>query len=143
MSLIIRRAHPDDAPRLAVLARAHAAAVTPEYVASHPVFTASEGTRLIGFYALEDEGERWTLRHLWVAPEWTGRGRGRWMFTDAVRRVRRAHAAALRLVPERGAEAFFLKMGVATVEGGPALELDPATWEEPLADSVSGAAFAE
>lgn len=143
MSLIIRRAHPDDAPRMAALARAHAASVTPEYVASHPVFTASEGTRLVGFYALEDEGERWTLRHLWVAPEWTGRGRGRWMFTDAVRRVRRAHAAALRLVPERGAEAFFTKMGVAAVEGGAVLELDPATWEEPLADSVSDSAFAE
>ena len=143
MSLIIRRAHPDDAPRMAALARAHAAAVTPEYVAAHPVFTASEGTRLVGFYALEDEGERRTLRHLWVAPEWTGRGRGRWMFTDAVRRVRRAHAAALRLVPERGAEAFFLKMGVAAVGGGPVLELDPATWEEPLAESMSDSAFAE
>ncbi len=141
MSLIIRRAHPDDAVRLASLARAHAVSVTPEYVAAHPVFTATEGTRLVGFYALEDEGERWTLRHLWVAPEWTGRGRGRWMFTDAVRRVRREHAAALRLVPEPEAEAFFLKMGVAAVEGG--LELDPATWEEPLPDSVSDAAFAE
>ncbi|HLL83714.1 MAG TPA: GNAT family N-acetyltransferase [Longimicrobium sp.] len=141
MSLIIRRAHPDDAPRLAALARARAATVTAEYVTAHPVFTASEGTRLVGFYALEDEGERWTLRHLWVAPEWTGRGRGRWMFTDAVRRVRRAHGAALRLVPERGAEAFFLKMGAAAGEGG--VELDPASWEEPLPDSVSGAAFAE
>lgn len=143
MSLIIRRAHPDDAARLAALARAHAATVTPEYVTEHPVFTAWEGTRLVGFYALEDQGERWTLRHLWVAAEWTGRGRGRWMFTDAVRRVRRAHAAALRLVPEPGAEAFFLKMGAAAVEGGPVLELDPATWEEPLPDSVSDSGFAE
>jgi hypothetical protein len=57
--------------------------------------------------------------------------------------VRRAHAAGLRLVPEPGAEPFFLKMGVAEVEGGRVLELDPATWEEPLPDSVSDAAFAE
>lgn len=143
MSLIIRRAHPDDAPRLAGLARAHAATVTPEYLAAHPVFTASEGTRLVGFYALEEEGERWTLRHLWVAPEWAGRGRGRWMFTDAVRRARRARATSLRLVPEPGAEAFFLKMGIAAVAGGRLLELDPATWEEPLPESVSDAGFTE
>ncbi|HEX8361878.1 MAG TPA: GNAT family N-acetyltransferase [Longimicrobium sp.] len=143
MSLIIRRAAPSDAPRLASLARAHSATVTPEYVAAHPVYAATEGARLVGFYALEEEGDAWTLRHLWVAPEWTGRGRGRWMFTDAVRRVRRAHAATLRLVPESGAERFFLKMGLAPVDGERGLALDAATWEEPLPDSVSDAGSAE
>ena len=143
MSLIIRRAAPSDAPRLAALARAHAATVTPEYVAEHPVYAATEGARLVGFYALEDEGDAWTLRHLWVAPEWTGRGRGRWMFTDAVRRVRRAHSATLRLVPEAGAERFFLKMGLVPGEGERMLALDAATWEEPLPDSVSDAGSAE
>jgi len=141
VSLIIRRAAPSDAPRLAALARAQAATVTPEYVAAYPVYAATEGARLVGFYALEDEGDAWTLRHLWVAPEWTGRGRGRWMFTDAVRRVRRAHAATLRLVPEPGAERFFLKMGAVAAAG--ALELDAVTWQEPLQDSVSDAGSAE
>lgn len=141
MSLVIRRASPGDAPRLAELARAHAATLTAEYVTRYPVFVATEGSRLVGFYALEEEGELWTLRHLWVAPEWTGRGRGRWMFTDAVRRVRRSHAAALRLYPEPGSEPFFLRMGVAPVDD--ALELDPATWEEPLPESVSDAGFTE
>lgn len=142
MSLVIRRATPDDAPRLARLARAHAATLTPAYVTEHAVFSATEGSQLVGFYALEDEGERWTLRHLWVAPEWAGRGRGRWMFTDAVRRARRAHAASLRLVPEPGSEPFFLRMGVAPAGGG-ALELDAATWQEPLPESVSDAGSAE
>ena len=137
MSLIIRRAHPDDAPRLARLARAHADTVTREYVAGHLVFAAMEGARLVGFYAVEEDGPRWTLRHLWVAPEWARRGRGRWMFTDAARRARRAHAEVLRLVPEPDAEPFFLRMGCRTADG--ALELDPASWEEPLPESVSDA----
>ena len=135
MSLVIRRAQPGDAPLLAALARSHAATVTPEYVTRHLVFAATEGSRLVGFYSLEDEGERWVLRHLWVAQDWAGRGRGRWMFTDAVRRVRRAHAASLRLVPEPGSEPFFLRMGVLPTGG--ALEVNPATWEEPLPESVS------
>jgi GNAT superfamily N-acetyltransferase len=137
VSLIIRRAHPDDAPRLARLARAHADTVTPEYVAAHAVFAAMEGARLVGFYAVEEDGPSWTLRHLWVAEEWAGRGRGRWMFTDAARRARRAHAEVLRLTPEPGAEPFFLRMGLAPADG--ALELDPATWDEPLPESVSDA----
>ena len=142
MSLVIRRAHPDDAPGLAKLARAHAAAVTAGYVAKHAVFTATEGSRLVGFYALEDEGERCTLRHLWVAPGWTGRWRGRWMFADAVRRARRGHARSVRLVPEPGSEPFFLRMGAVQAEGG-ALEVEAATWAEPLPESVSDAGFTE
>jgi len=143
VSLIIRRATAEDVPRLAELARAQAATVTTSYVEEHPVYAATEGARLVGFYALEEGGEGWTLRHLWVAPEWTGRGRGRWMFTDAVRRVRRHHGGTLRLVPEPGAEPFFLRMGVAPVEGGPVLALDAQSWEEPLPDSVSDAGSAE
>ncbi len=142
MSLIIRRATADDVPHLAELARAHAATVTTDYVRSHPVYAASEGTRLVGFYALEEEeGEAWVLRHLWVAPEWAGRGRGRWMFTDAVRRVRRGQGRTLHLVPEPGAERFFLRMGL--VPAGGFLVLDAQRWEEPLPDSVSDAGSAE
>lgn len=140
MSLIIRRAVPDEAPALAALARSDGARVTAEYVAAHAVYAASEGTRLVGFYALE-EGERWTLRHLWVAPGWTGRGRGRWMFIDAVRRVRRHHGSALWLMPEPGSETFFLRMGVLPSDGG--LALDAATWREPLPESVSDAGSVE
>lgn len=141
MSLIIRRASPEEAPALAALTRSHAASVTPAYVADHTVYAACEGTRLVGFYALEEDGERWTLRHLWVAPGWTGRGRGRWMFIDAVRRVRRRQGSALWLNPEPGSEPFFLRMGVSPAAGG--LALDAATWQEPLPESVSDAGSAE
>jgi N-acetylglutamate synthase-like GNAT family acetyltransferase len=143
VSLVIRRAHPDDAPLLATLARAHAATITPEYVAEHAVFIALEGTRLVGFYALEEQGERCTLGHLRVAPEWTGRGRGRWMLADAVRRARRIHARTVRLTPEPGSEAFFLRMGLVPAADGAGLELDATTWAEPLPESVSDAGSAE
>ena len=142
MSLVIRRAHPDDAPRLAALARLDAERVTPGYVAEHSVYIATEGSQLVGFYALEEGEERWTLRHLRVAPEWTGRGRGRWMLADAVRRARRGHAASVLLVPEPGTEPLFLRMGLTPAAGG-GLELNPATWAEPLGESVSDAGSTE
>lgn len=130
MSLLIRPAHADDVPALARLA---GPAITAGYLAAHRAFTASEGSLLVGFYALEEDGDRWAMRHLCVAPEWRGRGRGRWLFTDAVRRIRQAGPATLLLGGE--SEAFFVRMGA--VRAGAALELDTLLWEEPLGESVS------
>jgi len=130
VSLLIRPAHADDVAALALLA---GPAITEGYVAAHRVFAASEGSLMIGFYALEKDGDRWAMRHLCVAPEWRGRGRGRWLFTDAVRRIRQTGPATLLLTGEP--EAFFVRMGA--VRAGSALELDTLLWEEPLGESVS------
>lgn len=129
MSLLIRPARADDVPALALLA---GPVITEGYVAAHSVFAGSEGPTVVGFYALRNDGGRWTMTHLCVAPESRGRGRGRWLFSDAVRRIRQTGPGTLRLAPEP----FFARMGA--VRAGAGLELDTAAWEEPLAESVSG-----
>ena len=138
MSLLIRPALADDVEALALLVGARAPAVTEGYVAAHPVFAGTEGERLVGFYALEEAGRWWTMPHLCVAPEWRGRGRGRWLFTDAVRRILSTGPATLHLVPEPESRGFFLRMSATAVEGG--LELRTSSGEEPLPDSVGEAA---
>ncbi|HEX5724290.1 MAG TPA: GNAT family N-acetyltransferase, partial [Longimicrobiaceae bacterium] len=113
MSLILRPARADDAPALTDIA--HAAkrhwgyprswieawrpvlTLTPEYLARHRVLVATEGPRVVGFYALEDEVQRWSLGHLWVAPERLRGGVGRFLFADAVRRVRELRPGVLRI----------------------------------------------
>ncbi|HYW06290.1 MAG TPA: GNAT family N-acetyltransferase [Longimicrobium sp.] len=128
MSFLIRPARADDVPALALLA---GPVITGGYLGAHSVFAGSEGSVVTGFYALEEDGGRWTMTHLCVAPEWRGRGRGRWLFSDAVRRIRQSGPATLRLAPD----AFFARMGGVRV--GAVLELDTAAWEEPMAESVS------
>jgi hypothetical protein len=70
-----------------------------------------------------------------------GQGIGRWMLSDAVRRVRALRPGPLRIASDPHAEGFYLKMGArrvgalpADVEGTkrelPLLELDTERWEE-------------
>src|SRR5688500_5782222 len=100
----IRRARPDEAAALTAIA--HAAkrhwgyperwialwredlTFTPAFVAAHPVYVAAgPGGEAVGCYALGREGPRATLEHLWVRPEWMGRGVGRSLLAHAARRA--------------------------------------------------------
>lgn len=159
MALIIRPAAPDDAlalTRLAHAAKRHwgypeawvaawrdALTLTPAYLAKHRVCAGRVGDELAAFYALEDEDGAWNLGHFWVEPRWMGRGIGRWMFYDCMRRLRDLRPGVLRIASDPHAEGFYLKMGCRRVGAVPAdvggtprqlplLEADPATWEEPL-----------
>lgn len=148
MSLLIRPAEPEEAAGLRALVRAapgvELPAVDAAYVETRAVFSAWEGTRLAGFFALEERAGDWWLAHLWVAEEQRGRGRGRWLFTDAVRRARRLGADSLRLTPDPAAYPFFQRLGAMPAPDGRAeLEVDVISWLEPLPESVSELGSAE
>jgi len=146
MALLIRPALPEHADQLQALVRpipgAQLPPVSPDYVAAHTVCEAREGSRLDGFYALESGPGGWRLAHLWVSERFAGRGRGRWMLTDAVRRARRLGADVLRFTPAPEARPFFRRMGATEAEGGE-MAIAVETWLEPLPDSVSELGFAE
>ena len=157
MSLIIRPADPGEAhalTALAHLAKGHwgypeswmrawrdQLTLTPEYLLRHRAYAGLVGPRLAALYALEDEGDAWSLGHFWVDPRWMGQGIGRWMLSDAVRRVRALRPGPLRIASDPHAEGFYLKMGARRVGAVPAdvdgtkrelplLELDTGRWEE-------------
>src|SRR5262245_28743068 len=104
MRLEIRRAAPEDADRLSAIARAAKAhwgypsawlaawepilLITPEYLQRHLVFVGAHGPELVGFYALEQRQERWSLEHMWVEPGRHRRGAGRRLFAHALDTVR-------------------------------------------------------
>src|SRR5688500_16430395 len=92
MSVAMRPATPDDAAVLTEIAHAAkrhwgyperwvqlwraALTITPDFIRRHPVYLAAAGGTPVGFYALI-HGRGCTLEHLWVLPEWMGRGIGR------------------------------------------------------------------
>ena len=127
MQLEIRRAMPEDADRLSAIARAAKAhwgyptawlnawepilRITPEYLRHQLVFAAARGPELIGFYALEQRGERWSLEHLWVEPGRHGHGAGRRLFAHALERVREIRPGLLVIEADPFAAGFYTRMG--------------------------------
>lgn len=133
MSTIIRRARADEAAVLTAVAHAakrhwgypeawiarwkDALTVTPAYVGDHSVFVAAEAEsdRPRGFYALSMEGSTAVLDHLWIEPEWIGRGVGRKLFSHAVQTARVEGAARLEIDSDPHAEAFYRRMGAIRI----------------------------
>ena len=90
--------------------------ITPDYVRAHVVSCAEDETgQVVGFYALERDGGRCRLEHLWLDPSLIGGGLGRRLFDHAVRAARALRAAELLIEAEPNAEGFYLHMGAVRV----------------------------
>jgi GNAT superfamily N-acetyltransferase len=87
--------------------------LTPDYVAVNPTYVAVDAGEPVGFYALirSTAGARAQLDHLWITPEWIGRGLGRELFEHAVSTARSLGATVLDIEAEPFAEPFYRHMG--------------------------------
>jgi GNAT superfamily N-acetyltransferase len=114
---------------------------SPEYVAGNPTYVAVEEGSPVGFYALvlSQDGPRAQLDHLWITPEWIGRGLGRALFQHAVATARALGATVIDIEAEPYAEPFYRHMGArrtgertGQIEDQPRvlplMELDLGTW---------------
>jgi GNAT superfamily N-acetyltransferase len=87
---------------------------TADYLAANPTYVAVEAGNPIGFYVLiltPEEQPRVQLDHLWIAPEWIGRGLGRVLFEHAVATARSLGATVMDIEAEPYAEPFYRHMG--------------------------------
>jgi GNAT superfamily N-acetyltransferase len=86
---------------------------TAEYVAVNPTYVAIEAGEPVGFYALvrSTAEPRTQLDHLWITPEWIGRGLGRTLFEHAVATSRSLGATVVDIEAEPFAEPFYRHMG--------------------------------
>jgi GNAT superfamily N-acetyltransferase len=90
--------------------------ITPEYVAANVVMCAEEPPGpVLGFYALERDGECLRLEHVWIAPSQIGHGLGRQLFEHAVGTARALGAAEFLIEADPNAEAFYLHMGARRI----------------------------
>ena len=125
--LEIRRASPEDAARLTVIARAAKAhwgypaawlttwepalTITPDYARTAILFVGVREGEPIGFYALEPRGDRWSLEHMWVEPGRHGLGAGRSLFAHALGTVRTLRPGVLVIESDPFAAGFYARMG--------------------------------
>ena len=127
----IRRSTPDEAGVLSDLAQASKRywgypesyiglwkrnlTFTPEYIEKNAVYTAVYEGAVVGVFALTCGRPECELAHLWVAPDWIGRGLGRRLFDEALRVARTTGARTMRIVSDPNAEGFFRRMGARHV----------------------------
>lgn len=127
MSIQIEAARPEDAARLSEIAFAakrhwgypdrwmeiwrDELTITPEFVESHETFSAVMDGQVAGFYALGQKNGKLDLLHLWILPEWIGRGIGRFLFQHALEGAKAMGFRELEIESDPNAEGFYLRMG--------------------------------
>lgn len=89
--------------------------VTPEFIERNEVYAAIENDTLVGFYALVTSEGTTELEHLWVLPEWIGKGVGRQLLQHALDRAAAVGGTVIEIVSDPNAEGFYLKAGAAKV----------------------------
>ena len=89
--------------------------LTPEYIASCPVFVIEEQGNIAGFYSLSGEGAEVELMHLFVEPAVIGRGLGRLLFRHAVETARAFGFERLLIGSDPFALEFYEAMGARRV----------------------------
>lgn len=85
--------------------------VTAEYIEHHPIYVAERAGCAVGFVGLELSPGQAEVDHMWVLPEWMGRGIGRVLMERAQRHCRDRRVERLRVVSDPHAKDFYLRMG--------------------------------
>jgi len=127
LSPLIRPARPAEAERLTNLARRAKASwgypadwlqawendltIAPQYVAEHQVFVAEADGDLVGVVALEVDGERAALEHVWVDPGHQRRGIGDALIRHALKAAAASGNKKIAVVSDPQARAFYERLG--------------------------------
>ena len=105
--------------------------ITPGYVIKNPTLVATIDNEIVGFGAVQIEAGTAVLDHLWVLPQFMGRGVGRALFQYAEEIARASGAVRMRIVGDPHAEQFYSRMG-ATVYGREPASMDGEARFRPL-----------
>ena len=89
--------------------------VTPEFIEENEVFVAIVGGEIAGFSALIKSGSKVSLEHLWIHPQYMGRGLGKELLAHALRAAARLAATSVEIESDPNAESFYKKMGARKI----------------------------
>jgi GNAT superfamily N-acetyltransferase len=124
---LIRRARPDEAPRLRALAHRSKAhwpysaeflervrpmlRLEPREIEAAEVWVLEEAGEVAGWHRVTIHGAQAELEDLWLEPSWIGTGRGRRLFEHAARVACSRGARVMEWDAEPYAEGFYRAMG--------------------------------
>ena len=127
----ILRATPDQAEtltRIAVAAKRHwdypdrwiqiwspLLTISPEFIETHDTYVAYLGEEPVGVCAISIEEDRASVEHLWVLPDFMGRGIGTALFRHALSRCEDLGVRVLEIESDPNAQGFYERMGAKVV----------------------------
>ena len=131
MDVTIRRARPDEAKTLSLLARLakrhwgycdewmqlwrRELTFTPEYISANDVYVADSDGIVMGVYGLIGFGDEIETEHFWVHPDVHGRGVGQHLFEHMVSKAISKGAERIKIVSDPNAEGFYNRMGAKCI----------------------------
>lgn len=89
--------------------------ISAEYISSNEVWMLMDKGMPVAFHALSQNEEGYELGHLWVLPEYIGRGIGKQLFDHALGRCKLLNIPALKIYVDPNAQVFYEKMGAKKI----------------------------
>jgi ribosomal protein S18 acetylase RimI-like enzyme len=86
--------------------------ISAEYIENHDAFKLVSENKIIGYYSyINEENHNVKLDNLFVLPEYIGKGFGKYLMDDFLKRMQNAKCQKIILNSEPNAEKFYQKMG--------------------------------
>ena len=131
MNIDIFRATPDQAEtltRIAVAAKRHwgyperwiqiwspLLTISPEFIETNDTYVACINEKPVGFCAISIEEEKASVEHLWVLPDFMGKGIGTALFGHMLSRCKALGVRVLKIESDPNAQGFYERMGAKIV----------------------------
>ncbi len=90
--------------------------ITSKYIDENQVYKLSTNDELIGFYAFQTENDKiLKLNFLFIEPKYIGKGYGKILMTDFLKRIRETDYEKVTLDTDPNAEKFYERVGFKVV----------------------------
>lgn len=89
--------------------------VTKKEIKRDIIFHILINEKIVGFYSLSVDKEKAEIEHMWILPEYIGKGLGRKLFNHMKGVAKNKDVKKLRIVADPNAEGFYTKMGFKRV----------------------------
>lgn len=89
--------------------------ISVEYISANEIWVMKDEEIPIAFYALNQDEGSYELDHLWVLPEYIGKGIGKQLLRHAFERCKLLNISVLKIYADPNAESFYEKMGAKKI----------------------------
>lgn len=89
--------------------------ISAEYISTNEVWMATDKEKPTAFYSISQNEEGYELGHLWVLPEYIGKGIGKQLLGHALERCKLRNISTLKIYADPNAQTFYEKMGAKKI----------------------------
>jgi GNAT superfamily N-acetyltransferase len=90
--------------------------ISAEYISANEVWMMINENKPIAFYSLSQNEEGYELGHLWVLPEYIGKGIGKQLLGHAFERCKLLNISSLKIYADPNAQTFYEKIGAKKID---------------------------